>query len=45
MAAYAKEENVPARLFTVLKEQKDGLLKLKAKFGPIISPAQLEAAA
>jgi phosphoenolpyruvate carboxykinase (GTP) len=44
IVAYAKEENVPARLFSVLNEQKEGLLKLKSKFGSIISPDQLEAA-
>ncbi len=41
-AAYAKEENLPARLFEVLQKQKDELTVLKEKFGPIIAPDQLE---
>jgi phosphoenolpyruvate carboxykinase (GTP) len=40
--AYGKEENVPAKLFEVLKEQKEGLLALKEKFGPIVTPAELQ---
>jgi len=39
--AYGKEKNVPARLFEILKEQKEGLLALKEKFGSIVTPAQL----
>jgi phosphoenolpyruvate carboxykinase (GTP) len=41
MAAYAKEESIPQRLFNVLREQREGLMVLKKKFGPIITPAQL----
>jgi phosphoenolpyruvate carboxykinase (GTP) len=41
MAAYTKEENIPQRLFEVLREQREGLTVLKEKFGPIITPAQL----
>ena len=39
--AYGKEENVPPKLFEVLKEQKGELMALKERFGPIISPEQL----
>ncbi len=35
-AEYSKEENVPARLFEVYKEQKAALLSLKEKFGPVV---------
>ncbi|BBO89807.1 phosphoenolpyruvate carboxykinase (GTP) [Desulfosarcina ovata] len=41
IAAYSKEENIPPRLFDVLKEQRDGLVALKEKFGPIVTPEQL----
>nr|WP_281491986.1 phosphoenolpyruvate carboxykinase domain-containing protein [Desulfosarcina cetonica] len=39
--AYAKEENIPPRLFEVLKEQREGLVALKEKFGPVVTPDQL----
>ncbi len=39
--AYGKEENIPALLFDVLREQRDGLIALKTKFGPIVTPEQL----
>jgi phosphoenolpyruvate carboxykinase (GTP) len=42
--AYGKEKNVPQKLFHVLKEQKDGLLKLKDKFGAVVTPARLVSA-
>ncbi len=42
--AYQKEKNIPARLFEILHEQKEGLLKLKEKYGPIVTPAALKAA-
>jgi phosphoenolpyruvate carboxykinase (GTP) len=35
--AYKKEENVPAKLFEVYKEQRKGLEALKAKFGSVVS--------
>jgi phosphoenolpyruvate carboxykinase (GTP) len=44
MAAYAKEEGIPQQLFEVLREQREGLMVLKEKFGPIITPAQLAGA-
>ena len=40
--AYGKESNVPKQLFDVLKEQRQGLTALKDKFGPIVTPAQLQ---
>ena len=43
ISAYSKEENIPQQLFDVLREQRDGLMALKEKFGPIVTPSQLEA--
>jgi phosphoenolpyruvate carboxykinase (GTP) len=40
--AYGKEKNIPEAIFRVLAEQKDGLLALKEKYGPIVTPSQLE---
>jgi phosphoenolpyruvate carboxykinase (GTP) len=45
LEAYGKEANLPAKLFEVLKEQRQGLMELKDKYGAIVTPAQLEAAA
>ncbi len=45
MEAYGKEENIPARLFEVLREQRQGLLQLKERFGPVVTPDQLQKAA
>jgi phosphoenolpyruvate carboxykinase (GTP) len=42
LEAYGKEENLPAKLFEVLKSQREGLTALKDQFGPIVTPAQLE---
>ncbi|MCK5783168.1 MAG: phosphoenolpyruvate carboxykinase (GTP) [Desulfobacterales bacterium] len=42
--AYGKENDIPPRLFEILKEQKKGLLALKDKFGPVVKPADLEKA-
>lgn len=42
LEAYGKEKNLPARLFEVLKQQREGLMALKEKYGAIVSPAQLE---
>ena len=44
LEAYGKEENLPAKLFEVLKQQRKDLTALKDKYGSIITPAQLEAA-
>lgn len=40
--AWNKEKNCPAKIFEVYKEQKAGLEALKAKFGSIVTPKQLE---
>lgn len=42
--AYKKEKNIPGKLFEVLNEQKEGLLDLKEKYGPIVSPWALKKA-
>ncbi len=39
--AYGKEEDLPATLFEVYAEQRAGLEELKAKFGSVVTPAQL----
>lgn len=39
--AYGKEENLPGKLFEVYQDQKEGLLALKEKFGPIVKVDQL----
>jgi phosphoenolpyruvate carboxykinase (GTP) len=44
--AYRKEHDVPAKLFEIYAEQRQGLEALKAQYGPIVSVEQLiEAAA
>ena len=40
-AAYGKEENIPHQLFDVLREQREGLLAMKTKFGSVVTPEQL----
>jgi len=40
--AYAKEKNIPQRLFDILKKQRLELEALKDKYGPIVTPQQLE---
>jgi len=45
ISAYQKEENIPPRLFEILKKCRDGLTALKEKYGPIVTPQQLEAEA
>ena len=40
--AYGKEENIPATLFRVLEEQKEGLLALRETYGPVVTPEQLQ---
>jgi phosphoenolpyruvate carboxykinase (GTP) len=42
MEAYGKESNIPVKLFEVLKEQREGLMALKDKYGPIVKPSELE---
>jgi len=41
--AYGENPSTPKRLFEVLTVQREGLLALKAEFGPIVTPSQLEA--
>jgi phosphoenolpyruvate carboxykinase (GTP) len=45
LEAYGKEKNLPARFFEVLKEQRQGLMALKNKYGAVVTPSQLEEAA
>ncbi len=40
--AYGKEPDIPDTLFEVFKEQREALLALREKFGPIVSPSNLE---
>ena len=40
--AYGKEDNIPGRLFDILKRQRADLTALKEKYGPIVSPEQLQ---
>jgi phosphoenolpyruvate carboxykinase (GTP) len=39
--AYAKDENIPPRLFAILDRQREGLEALKAVHGPVVSPQVL----
>ncbi len=41
--AYRRDEHIPERLFEVLKEQKQGLLALRERYGAVVTPAQLAA--
>lgn len=43
--AYGKEDNIPPKLFEILDRQKAGLLELKKRFGPVVTPDQLTSAA
>ena len=40
--AYAKEENLPEKLFEILAAQKSALLDLKEKVGNVIMPDYFE---
>jgi phosphoenolpyruvate carboxykinase (GTP) len=40
--AYGKEPNITGKLFDILDEQRKGLLALKAKYGSIVKPNELE---
>jgi phosphoenolpyruvate carboxykinase (GTP) len=42
LESYGKEPNIPQRLFQVLNKQKEALLRLKERFGPIVTPDQLK---
>jgi phosphoenolpyruvate carboxykinase (GTP) len=39
--AYSEETHVPERLFQILRQQREQLLKLKEKYGSIVTPEQL----
>ncbi len=41
--AYGQNADTPPRLFKVLREQRDGLMVLKDKYGPIVPPDRLVA--
>ena len=40
--AYGKEDNSPSALFDVLQEQRETLIELKSKHGPIVKPLDME---
>ena len=40
--AYGKEKNIPPRLFDILNRQRAELNALKEKYGPVVTPQQLE---
>ena len=42
--AYGKEPNVPQKLFDIYKQQKQELEALKDKYGPVVTPNQLDGA-
>jgi phosphoenolpyruvate carboxykinase (GTP) len=42
--AYGKEQNIPPQLFDVLADQHRGLTTLRARYGAIVTPGQLEEA-
>lgn len=41
--AYRKEDNCPAVIFDIYEKQRKGLEELKAQFGPVVTPEQLNA--
>jgi len=43
--AYSSEDRIPPRLFEVYKKQRAGLMELKEKYGPVVTPDQLIEAA
>jgi phosphoenolpyruvate carboxykinase (GTP) len=45
LGAYAKETNLPQKLFDILNRQRIALLALKDTFGPVVLPAQLDSVA
>jgi phosphoenolpyruvate carboxykinase (GTP) len=40
--AYSKEVNVPPKFFDLLKKQREGLVALREKYGPVVTPKQLQ---
>lgn len=45
LGAYQKETNLPQKLFDILNHQRNALLALKDRFGPVVLPAQMDKAA
>ena len=45
IGAYSREENLPDRLFEILKQQRKELMDLKAAYGSVVTPSQLETCA
>jgi phosphoenolpyruvate carboxykinase (GTP) len=43
--AYRKDEHIPEKIFKIYEDQKKGLLALKEKYGPVVTPKQLVEAA
>jgi len=41
LAAYGKEDNIPERLFEILKKQRQDLQQLREAYGPVVLPDQL----
>jgi phosphoenolpyruvate carboxykinase (GTP) len=42
LEAYGKEQNLPPQLFEVLKSDRQELMALREKFGPVVHPDQIE---
>ncbi len=40
--AYGKEKNIPGKLFEVLNEQKKGLMAIRDKYGPVVTPSDID---
>jgi len=45
IGAYSREENLPDRLFEILKQQRKELMALKAACGSVVAPSRLETCA
>jgi phosphoenolpyruvate carboxykinase (GTP) len=41
LEAYAKEKDIPERLFQILKQQREELMALRDTYGPVVSPDQM----
>jgi phosphoenolpyruvate carboxykinase (GTP) len=42
LEAYAKEKDIPERLFQILKQQREELMALRETYGPVVSTDQIE---
>ena len=42
LEAYAKEKDIPERLFQILKQQREELMVLRETYGPVVSTDQIE---